>query len=157
MKRLTAIAAGSVFGIGYLPIAPGTFGSLAAAVLYLLFPAMAPLGIFVPLIIATSAIGVWAGGVMETEYGKDPSAVVIDELAGQWLALAALPATPVAAVLAFIFFRVYDIAKPGPVDRLQNLPGGWGIMMDDLLAGLLANLTVRLVMAIPALFMLSPG
>jgi phosphatidylglycerophosphatase A len=157
MKRLIAKVAGSVFGIGYIPFAPGTFGSLAAALLYLFIPAMAPLGVFVPLIVVVSALGVWAGGVMEGEYGKDPSAVVIDELAGQWVALAALPAAPVVALISFLFFRLYDIAKPGSVDRLQNLPGGWGIMMDDLLAGLLANLSVRLVMALLPFLMLSPG
>ncbi len=155
MTRLIAKTFGSVFGIGYLPFAPGTFGSLAAVLIYLFFPALAPLGIFVPLIILTSALGVWAGGIMEKEYGKDPSSAVIDELAGQWLALAALPAAPVAVFLSFVFFRLYDIWKPGPVDRAQNLPDGWGIMVDDLLAGLLANLSVRLVLVL--LPFLSPG
>ena len=155
MARLIAKIFGSVFGIGFLPFAPGTFGSLAAALVYLLFPAVAPLGIFVPLILLTSALGVWAGNVMEKEFGKDPSSAVVDELAGQWLALAALPAAPVPVLLSFGFFRLYDIWKPGPVDRAQNLPGGWGIMVDDLLAGLLANLSVRLLML--ALPMLSPG
>lgn len=148
MKRLVAKAAGSVLGIGFIPFAPGTFGSLAAALVYLYLPAVTPLQWFIPLIVASSAIGVWAGGVMEQEYGKDPSAVVIDELAGQWVALAALPASSLVVLLSFLCFRFYDIAKPGPVDKAQELPGGWGIMVDDLLAGLLANLTVRLVMVL---------
>jgi phosphatidylglycerophosphatase A len=155
MTRLIAKTFGSVFGIGYLPFAPGTFGSLAAALAYLFFPALAHLGIFMPLILLTSVLGVWAGGVMEKEYGKDPSQAVIDELAGQWLALAALPAAPVAVLLSFGFFRLYDIWKPGPIDRAQHLPGGWGIMVDDLLAGLLANLSVRLLVLL--LPFLSPG
>lgn len=148
MDRLVAKAAGSVLGIGYLPLAPGTFGSLAAALLYLFVPAIAPLHWFIPLILVATLVGAWAGGVMEREYGKDPSAVVVDELAGQWLALLALPATPLAVALAFVLFRVFDIAKPGPVDRAQQLPGGWGIMADDLLAGLLANLCVRLLLVV---------
>ncbi|NTW74147.1 MAG: phosphatidylglycerophosphatase A [Chlorobiaceae bacterium] len=146
MKLRFALAIGTVFGIGRIPFAPGTFGSLAAALFYLLLPAMRPLAIIVPLIIIVSLLGVWAGGVMEEEYGNDPSAVVIDELAGQWLALAALPGGAVTVALSFAFFRLFDIAKPGPVDRVQRLPGGWGIMTDDLLAGVLANLSVRFLM-----------
>lgn len=146
MKLRFALAIGTVFGIGRIPFAPGTFGSLAAALIYLLLPAMRPLAIIVPLIIIVSLLGVWAGGVMEEEYGNDPSAVVIDELAGQWLALAALPGGAVTVALSFAFFRLFDIAKPGPVDRVQRLPGGWGIMTDDLLAGVLANLSVRFLM-----------
>ncbi|NTV02051.1 MAG: phosphatidylglycerophosphatase A [Chlorobiaceae bacterium] len=155
MRRFVAKAAGSVLGVGYIPFAPGTFGSLVAALAYFVFPAIAPLQWLVPLIVVTSVLGVWAGGVMEEEYGEDPSAVVIDELAGQWLALAALPATPVVVLLSFLLFRFYDIVKPGLVDKAQSLPGGWGIMVDDLLAGLLANVTVRIVML--ALPFLSPG
>jgi phosphatidylglycerophosphatase A len=148
MGRFVAKALGSVLGIGYLPLAPGTFGSLAAALLYLSVPGIAPLHRFIPLIAVTALLGVWAGGVMERAYGKDPSAVVVDELAGQWLALLALPATQPAVALAFVLFRVFDIAKPGPVDRAQRLPGGWGIMADDLLAGLLANLCARLILLV---------
>lgn len=148
MGRFVAKAVGSVLGIGYLPLAPGTFGSLAAALFYLFVPAIAPPYWFIPLIVAVSLAGVWAGGVMEREYGKDPSAVVVDELAGQWLALLLLPATPFAVAVAFVLFRIFDIAKPGPVDRLQRLSGGWGIMADDLLAGLLANLCAHLILLV---------
>jgi phosphatidylglycerophosphatase A len=146
MRRLIAKAAGSVLGVGYIPFAPGTFGSLVAALVYLFLPDIAALRWLVPLIVMTSALGVWAGGVMEEEYGEDPSAAVIDELAGQWVALAALPVSPVVVLLSFLLFRFYDIVKPGLVDKAQSLPGGWGIMVDDLLAGLLANVTVRLLL-----------
>ena len=80
---------------------------------------------------------------MEEHYGNDPSIVTIDELAGQWLALVALPEGVVPLLFSLVFFRFFDIAKPGPVDAAQRLPGGWGIMVDDLLAGLFANLSVR--------------
>lgn len=83
---------------------------------------------------------------MEEEYGEDPSQTVIDELAGQWLALVAIPASPLAVLLSFILFRFFDILKPGLVDRAQRLPGGWGIMADDVLAGIFANLSLRLLM-----------
>lgn len=148
MSGLFAKMAGSVFGIGYIPFAPGTFGSLAGALLFLFVPALRLPELFIPLIAFVSLVGVWAGGSMEKEYGKDPSAVVIDELAGQWVALLLLPAAPLTVLFSFLFFRLYDIWKPGPVDRVQHLPGGWGIMTDDLLAGLLANLSVRLVMLV---------
>jgi len=77
---------------------------------------------------------------------------VIDEVAGQWISLFAIPFSPLAVLLAFIFFRLFDVLKPGIVDRAQHLPGGWGIMADDVLAGILANLLLRLVMlALPML------
>jgi phosphatidylglycerophosphatase A len=89
---------------------------------------------------------------MEEEYGEDPSQAVIDEVAGQWIALFAIPASPLAVLLAFILFRIFDILKPGLVDRAQRLPGGWGIMADDVLAGVFANLSLRAMMlALPML------
>ena len=152
MANRLAKAVGTVFGIGFIPFAPGTFGSLAAALVYLFVPALRPVELIVPLILAVSVIGVWAGGLMEEEYGEDPSAAVIDELAGQWVALVALPASPLVVLVSFLYFRLYDIWKPGPVDKAQSLPGGWGIMTDDLLAGMLANVSVRIVMvALPFL------
>ena len=114
MANRLAKAVGTVFGIGFIPFAPGTFGSLAAALVYLFVPALRPVELFVPLILAVSVLGVWAGGVMEEEFGEDPSAAVIDELAGQWVALVALPASPLVVLCSFLFFRLYDIWKPGP-------------------------------------------
>jgi phosphatidylglycerophosphatase A len=139
---------GSVFGIGYLPFAPGTFASLAAALVYFFFPAIQNLQLLLPLIVLSIVFGVWSGGAMEEECGQDPSSAVIDEVAGQWIALAALPGRPLVVLSAFILFRVFDILKPGPVDRVQRLPGGWGIMADDVLAGILANLSLRALMAL---------
>ncbi len=152
MRSLVAKAVGSVLGVGYLPFASGTFGSLVAALAYLFIPALTQLQWLLPLIVASSLLGVWAGGVMEEAYGEDPSAAVIDELAGQWVALVALPASPLAVLLSFLLFRLYDIWKPGLVDRAQSLPGGWGIMTDDLLAGLLANFSVRLLLLVLPFF-----
>lgn len=146
MERALGRAVGSAFGIGYIPLAPGTFASAAAALLCFYVPSLTGLFLFVPLILLSVVLGVWAGGVMEREYGEDPSQAVIDEVAGQWIALLALPASPLVVLLSFGFFRLYDILKPGPVDSAQRLPGGWGIMADDVLAGVLANLSVRLVM-----------
>jgi phosphatidylglycerophosphatase A len=137
-----------VFGIGFLPFAPGTFASLAAALLFFFVPASQNPLYLVPMIALSIVLGVWSGGAMEEELGQDPSSAVIDEVAGQWIALVALPGTPLVVLLSFILFRIFDILKPGPVDRAQRLPGGWGIMADDVLAGILANLSLRALMAI---------
>ncbi|MBN1929560.1 MAG: phosphatidylglycerophosphatase A [Chlorobiaceae bacterium] len=152
MRQLFAKIAGSAFGLGYAPFAPGTVASAAAALAYFFIPALHDPLVLLPLIVATTALGVWSSSVMEEEYGEDPSQAVIDEVAGQWLALAFLPVTPFVVLLGFVLFRVFDILKPGPVDSAQRLPSGWGIMSDDVLAGIFANVTLRVLMfALPML------
>jgi phosphatidylglycerophosphatase A len=134
-----------------LPGAPGTWGSLLALVLSEgLFEVSGVSGVAV-LAVASAALGVPVSGRVSALRGrKDPSEVVLDEVAGQALALALLhavlpsDASPLLrwglVALAFGLFRLFDIAKPGPIDRLQSLPGGWGVMADDLLAGLAAGI-----------------
>ena len=134
--RLAGILS-TCFGLGFFPVAPGTVVSLAAVFCYLSLPVFQNFPVFVVAIVLASITGVWSGGVMEEKYGDDPSVVTIDELAGQ--------------MLGFLFFRFFDIAKPGPVDRAQRFPGGWGIMADDLLAGLFANLSVHAVLTAASL------
>ncbi|KZK74162.1 MAG: phosphatidylglycerophosphatase A [Pelodictyon luteolum] len=134
------------FFVGYFPLAPGTLVSALAVLLYLFVPVLQDPVVLAGGVLLSAVLGVWSGGLMEESAGLDPSEVTIDELSGQWLALLLLPAGPVPALLAFLFFRLYDILKPGPVDMAQRLPGGWGIMADDLLAGLFANVSVRLVL-----------
>lgn len=152
MKLLTAKILSTCFGIGFFPVAPGTFTSVVAVFCYYFLPALHnPLLLF-SLVLLCSGVGIWAGGVMEEQYGNDPSIVTIDELAGQWLALVALSEGALPLLLSLAFFRLFDIAKPGPVDALQRLPGGWGIMLDDLLAGLFANLSVRALLLLLSLF-----
>ncbi len=152
MRMRLAGLLSTCFGLGFFPVAPGTVVSLAGVLSYLYFPVFHDLPFLVVAIVLTSIAGVWSGGVMEETYGDDPSVVTIDELAGQWVALAALPAAPLVGFLGFMFFRFFDIAKPGPVDRAQHFPGGWGIMADDLLAGFFANLSVRAVLTAASLF-----
>ena len=128
------------FGCGLARVAPGTVGSLAAlpcaAGLWLLGGAWL-LGTAVALVFLA---GLWASArYAGAAGGGDPGAVVIDEVAGQWLALVLLPADPRAYVLAFVLFRLFDIAKPWPIGWLdRTLEGGLGIMLDDLMAGLYA-------------------
>lgn len=149
-----ARTAGTVFGIGYLRPAPGTWGSLAALPLGW---ALHVLGGFPLLLVATAAIfivGVWATTAMiEEGDDKDPAEIVIDEVAGQMIALLPLsyPAwsmgIPITAlwpgwVTAFLCFRLFDIWKPGPVGRADRRGDALGVMLDDAIAGVFAALCV---------------
>lgn len=138
-------------GSGLLPKAPGTWGSLLAVALGEALLGAAGLPGLVALAAASTLLGVPASGRIAALRGvEDPSEVVVDEIAGQSIALALLhsvlpaAAAPLArwafVLLAFALFRVLDIAKPGWIDRLQSLPGGWGVMADDLLAGAIAGM-----------------
>ncbi|KAA6232151.1 phosphatidylglycerophosphatase A family protein [Chlorobium phaeovibrioides] len=155
LRFQVARALSTVFWIGYFPVAPGTAASAVALLPYLFFPIFQQPAVLAAGVLFATVIGVWSGGIMEDAAGEDPSEVTVDEVAGQWLALLALPSGLLPVLLAFIFFRLFDILKPGPVDLVQRLPGGWGIMMDDLLAGLFANLAVRILLFSAAFFQLS--
>ncbi len=145
MRRAWLLLA-SGLGIGYLPGAPGTAGSLWAILLWWLvggpqggWPLLLGLSVF---LLAAGTLACAAG---EREWGHDPGRVVIDEVAGQWLALLILGRTEWPWLLAaFLLFRLLDIWKPGPVDSAQRLPGALGVMADDLLAGILAGIVLRL-------------
>lgn len=117
-----------------MPIAPGTAGSAATALLLWLVP-VSPLGRGVACVIVTVA-GVGAAGRVERLRGeKDPGIIVIDEVAGMILSVLMLPLTPAVLLGAFLLFRLFDVVKPFPADRAQALPGGFGVMADDLIAG----------------------
>ncbi len=157
MKFRAAKIFSTCFGIGYFPIAPGTLTSIVAVICYFFIPVQHQPLLLLALVLLCSGAGVWAGTLMEEYYGEDPTSVTIDEFAGQWLALVFLPEGLVPIALSLLFFRFFDIAKPGLVDRAQRLPGGWGIMADDLLAGLFANLSVRGLLLILSFFHLWPS
>ena len=152
MKLLIAKMLSTCFGLGYFPVAPGTVTSIAAVACYFFLPALHQPLFLLPLVLLFCVAGIWASPLMEEVYGSDPSVVTIDELAGQWVALAFLPIGLLPALLSLLFFRFFDIAKPGPIDAAQRLPGGWGIMTDDLLAGLFANLSVWMVLFLSCLY-----
>ncbi len=127
-------------GLGYLPKAPGTWGSLGALGLYLVLAPRLSLGEELFLGLVFILLGVWAAERRAAWRGvKDPQEVVIDEIAGQWLALMGAGLS-FWVLPAFFLFRLFDILKPLPVRQAERLPGGWGIMADDLVAGVLANL-----------------
>ena len=126
----------TAFGTGLSPLAPGTLASLLA--LFLFLP-LAPLPLWAQLaaILLLSLAGIYlAGEVSRLQQAEDHPAIVIDEVAGMWLALLALPAAPLVWALAFILFRLLDITKPWPLGWMdKNLKSGFGIMLDDLAAG----------------------
>ena len=126
------------FKIGHLPIAPGTWGSMAAVIGWWLWLQYLDPLVFIVLIIMIFIIGVFATNIIIDHTGeKDPSRVVIDEMAGQWLGLLMLPDGMLYIAGAFILFRFLDILKPWPIRQLEQFPKGWGVMLDDMLAGLL--------------------
>ncbi len=133
------------FGCGLLPGAPGTWGSLAALpVAWVIVVLGGPLGL-IGAVIAAFSIGIWAAGRYSQAAGlKDCQNVVIDEVAGQWLALVFVPLDPVAYFAAFILFRICDVFKPWPANWAdRNVPGGFGIMLDDMIAGTYALILIQ--------------
>ncbi|MBC7188084.1 MAG: phosphatidylglycerophosphatase A [Calditrichaeota bacterium] len=123
------------FYTGFSPVAPGTVGSALALILAVLLPPPGALGSAVVLLLLVP-LGVVTATRAEQVYGHDASQINIDEIAGMALALFGLPKTILAYGTAFLVFRALDVLKPFPVDELQQLRGGWGVMADDLMAGL---------------------
>ena len=144
-KTLWACAVATFFGAGLLKPAPGTWGSLGAVLLWAAFAwgrhaSANGLLLFLAVgIVLSIALGVPAATLAERESGRhDPGFVVIDEVAGQWITLLGSPADWRHALIGLILFRLFDITKPFPVRRLERLPAGWGIVFDDVAAGLYA-------------------
>jgi phosphatidylglycerophosphatase A len=134
------------FGCGYTPKGPGTAGSLGALLVASPLSHQPP-WFFALLALIFLAPAIWAAGSTALQVGKkDPQIVVIDEVVGQWIALAgAVRYSPAAWIVAFLLFRAFDIWKPWPVRQLERLPGGTGIVMDDVMAGIYAALVLYLV------------
>jgi phosphatidylglycerophosphatase A len=146
----------ATWGVGYLPLMPGTFGSLVGVGLFLALAQVSSSSSLVLLVIvsilAITLAGIWAAfRTEELEGRKDPGKVVVDEVAGQLIAL--LPLTfftlsPSAVIISFILFRLFDIVKPYPAGRLEHLRGGFGIMCDDLVAGAYAAIITSVIAVI---------
>ncbi|MDD4100382.1 MAG: phosphatidylglycerophosphatase A [Candidatus Cloacimonetes bacterium] len=146
----------SLFGIGFIPFMPGTFGSLAAFGIYMLIPAelwFYGQYIVLGLLLALSLAAVFISRAAEKILGEDAGSIVIDELLGYFVATLFLPHNWLIGLYAFILFRVFDIAKPFPIYRSQRISGGWGVVIDDLIAGLYANLLIQILIRIyPSFF-----
>ena len=131
------------FGIGLIPGAPGTWASLVAAPCF--YPLIEKPLVLLGVLTAVYFLGVYTCTQMEKEMEeKDPSSAVIDEVLGMGVAMVAIPHEWPFAVMAVILFRLFDIWKPYPIRQLEKLPGGWGIMTDDLLAGVYANVWIQI-------------
>lgn len=129
------------FGSGFSPIAPGTAGALLATAIWFglsYLVSFSLLQILTSLLIVLFTIaGIWSANGVEKIWGKDPSRVVVDEMVGVWIALLAVPKGNLYYILAaFVLFRLFDIFKPLGIRKMENLKGGVGVMMDDILAGI---------------------
>jgi phosphatidylglycerophosphatase A len=147
-RTLWAWLIGTFFGAGLLKPGPGTYGSVAAVLLWLAaghFGHASALNTAIAAIFAT-LIGIPAASIVARESGReDPGHVVIDEVAGQLIALIAMPCDAKHAAIALLLFRLFDIWKPPPIRHLERLPGGTGIVLDDVAAGLFALLCGQLL------------
>jgi phosphatidylglycerophosphatase A len=134
---------------GYFPIAPGTVGSAAGLVFYLLiWWAQSPL-FEAGLILLLFAVGVWAGTTSERYFGGiDPGPIVLDEVVGMLITLAFIPVGIAGALIGFFLFRLFDVLKPFPAGRFEKLHGGLGVMADDAMAAIYANIVLRLVLSV---------
>lgn len=140
----TVLATG--FGSGYSPLAPGTAGTLVGLLLFWPLTALA-LPYAAAATVVLFLLGVQAAAVVEKEAGlKDPGIVVVDEIVGVWVTMLAVPWTPAYIAGGFFLFRLFDVVKPFPARTAESrLPGGWGIVCDDVIAGIYANLVLQLV------------
>lgn len=142
--RHVALAVATCLGAGYAPFAPGTVGSAVGLLVYAAVRAAGGGVVEVAAVIVVFAVGVWAASAAERHFGRtDPGPVVIDEVAGMLVTVLFVPVSITGAILAFLLFRVFDVVKPYPANRLERLHGGFGIMADDVMAGVYANVVLR--------------
>lgn len=141
--------------LGYAPVAPGTVGSLGCAVLMWFFvpevtAATSHLGLWVMLLstLAFTALAIWAADLAERQFGHDSSKIVIDEYAGFVISVLMLPKSLLLFAVAFVLFRALDIVKPFPARQAEALPGGVGIVTDDLVAGIYTNILLRVMLLV---------
>ncbi|PJA99785.1 MAG: phosphatidylglycerophosphatase A [Ignavibacteriales bacterium CG_4_9_14_3_um_filter_30_11] len=135
---------GSGFFTGFIPFASGTFGSLAGLLIYNI-PGFENPQILISAIIIFTFYGIFLGTKFELVYGKDPGQCTIDEIVGMWITLLFLPKTLLISAIAFFVWRVFDIIKPFPIRKLESLNGGLGIMIDDVIGGIYALITMNLI------------
>ena len=137
---------GSGLYSGKSPVAPGTAGSLVGLGLYMAIPGFSG-WMLLGAVVLFFFIGVWTATEIEKTEGHDAGFITLDEVVGMWISLLFLPDAALwkTVIPAFFLFRIYDIIKPFPAGRSQNLPGGWGVMVDDVFAGIYANLTLQIV------------
>ncbi|MGA1844172.1 MAG: phosphatidylglycerophosphatase A [bacterium] len=135
-------------GVGYLPLCPGTFGTLLAVGLYFLLSRLKP-PFLILVIMALFFLGAWSASQGELLWQqKDPGKVVIDEIVGYLITVCLVPFDLKGAAAGFILFRLFDILKPFPIRKIEGIRGGWGIMLDDAVAGVYAAILLRVLWGI---------
>ncbi|MEA5139716.1 phosphatidylglycerophosphatase A family protein [Arcicella rigui] len=140
----------SALGLGFIPKGSGTFGALlACAMIAGIFQISNHIGNYQVILIVTTIVvtflGRWSSGVMETHWGEDASKIVIDEVAGMCLSICLIPFTWQNLLIAFVLFRFFDIYKPFNIRNFEKYPNGWGVMLDDVMAGIWANGCLQLI------------
>jgi phosphatidylglycerophosphatase A len=145
MQRLNVLF-GSFLYTGFFPFAPATFATAVFLALYWLLPGGGWMAHWAVLVM-TVLLSVPSATAMERRYGEDPSCVVIDEVVGIQIALLGTAPTLAGVAAAFVLFRIFDVWKPYPIDTLQSLPGGWGIVADDAVAGLYTRIVLMIASA----------
>jgi len=143
VKGLVRFAA-TLGPVGYAPIAPATVGSLVTAAIGWFLPVPAPLVVAVTLVIGT-VLAVWVCDEAEKQLGHDAHSIVADEVIGQSLALLGAPHSLIAFAAAFVLFRIFDVWKPLGANQAQRLPGGLGVVADDVIAGITSCVTLDLL------------
>ncbi|HCD51570.1 MAG TPA: phosphatidylglycerophosphatase A [Balneolaceae bacterium] len=150
---------GAGFGSGYSPKAPGTVGSLFALIPVYFVLQVSPVYGIIILVIITSILTLWTSSACESAWGKDPGTMVMDEFAGQSLAFVSISLTPelttnfIILIGGFVLFRFFDILKPLGIYQVQKAGGGWGILLDDIIAGFYAFLCLKtLIFIVPNFF-----
>ena len=135
--------------LGYVPFAPGTFGSALGLAVFFAVRSTGSMSVEVAVILALFAIGIWSGTQAEHHFGGiDPAPVVMDEVVGMLITLAFLPVNVSGAIVGFLVFRVLDVIKPWPSGGMEKLPGGLGVMADDGMAAIYGNLVMRVLLAL---------
>jgi len=146
MKQINLIEkiTGSGLFTGYIPFASGTFGSLVAIFIYWI-PGFEQLHIMLPAIVILFIYGVYVSSKFEKIYGKDASQCTVDEIVGTWISLIAIPKSILLTLTTFFIWRALDIIKPFPARSSEKLPGGWGIMIDDVISAFYSLIIVHLI------------
>jgi phosphatidylglycerophosphatase A len=138
------VAIATCANLGFVPVAPGTFGSAAGLGLFFLLVQSGSTVLYVAVTLLLLVVGTWGASVAERELGRtDPGAVVVDEVVGMLITLAFLDVTLAGAVTGFLVFRILDVVKPWPSRRFEQLHGGFGIMADDAMAAIYGNVVMR--------------
>ncbi len=151
MTRLAVFLATAAYS-GYFPFAPGTVGSGVGLVVYGLIKWIDPpnvRAVELAFIVGLFAVGVWAATTAERYFGGvDPGPIVLDEVVGMLVTLAFIPVGITGAVVGFVLFRIFDVIKPFPARQLEALHGGFGVMADDAMAAIYANVSLRLLILV---------